>query len=349
MRLSQGVTDLASATALDVKPGQQLAGIEMSLKRVPVFRVKGSVTSAPAPLNEFQFELIAQPSDDLGGRFTVVPRNGDQFEASGVPSGAYSLVARKGGHTWGWQQVVIADRDVEDIKLQLSPLFSVHARFVVEGASAQTPASPGASTVPVRKSGSQAAHAPALQPVLNLVPFESGIKQVNVPSQQDDTFIITDLGYDQYHVAIRGLADDLYVKSVKFGETNVAESGIDFRNLYGPAQLDITLSPAGATLDGDVQDDSKPLAGAVVALVPDSISAGKTDRLKTAITDDAGHFKIKGLAPGPYKAYSWDTVDSSVYRDPDLLRPYESAGVRVDATERGSVNIQLKVLHGITP
>lgn len=102
-------------------------------------------------------------------------------------------------------------------------------------------------------------------------------------------------------------------------------------------------------MDGDVQDDSKPLAGAVVALVPDSISAGKTDRLKTAITDDAGHFKIKGLAPGPYKAYSWDTVDSSVYRDPDLLRPYESAGVRVDATERGSVNIQLKVLHGITP
>ena len=54
-----------------------------------------------------------------------------------------------------------------------------------------------------------------------------------------------------------------------------------------------------------------------------------------AVTDEAGHFVIKGIAPGSYEIYAWDTVDiNAVMYDPDFLRPYSADGPTVREAQK---------------
>ena len=165
---------------------------------------------------------------------------------------------------------------------------------------------------------------PSPNPVLLLMPSEAGIRQVSAASQPDGTFILNELGLDRYHATFRGVPDNLYVKSVKLGEGDATEAGLDFRAGRPTGSIEITLGSDGAVLDGVVQDDSGAPSKGYVALIPDTILGGHTERLKSTSADETGHFKIQGIAPGNYKIYAWEDINSAVYRDPAFASPLTS-------------------------
>ncbi len=86
----------------------------------------------------------------------------------------------------------------------------------------------------------------------------------------------------------------------------------------------------------------QPVPGATVVLVP--TERERVDQLtyyKTASTDQSGSFTIKNVAPGEYKAYAWDDVESGAYYDPGFVKQVESKGEPVSLRESAKLTLQL--------
>jgi hypothetical protein len=91
-----------------------------------------------------------------------------------------------------------------------------------------------------------------------------------------------------------------------------------------------------------MNDQGRPVSGVTVAVVPEISKRPQLHLFKAATTDQDGRFVLKGLAPGEYKAFAWDRIESGAYQDPEFLRRYESDGKPVTMGEGSQVEIQLE-------
>ena len=66
--------------------------------------------------------------------------------------------------------------------------------------------------------------------------------------------------------------------------------------------------------------------------------------IKTADTDQNGHFVIRGVTPGEYKVFAWEDIEEGAYEDPDFMKPHESDGQTVSIKERGHETVELKAI-----
>jgi hypothetical protein len=140
-------------------------------------------------------------------------------------------------------------------------------------------------------------------------------------------------------------AQALYLKSASWGTADVTDGEIDISNGVPPrTELTVVMGADGGQLEGTVKgENSDPIDGATITLVPTG-SRRSRSYYRSATTNSQGHFTIRGIAPGSYKVFAWDTVNlNAVTYDPDFLRPYEGAGqnVEVSTNDKKSVNLKL--------
>jgi len=91
-----GARLLASATPIDLAPGQEKGGVDFALQPVPAVRVSGTVISAGALDPNFVLRLLPRGSEDLGvgsEQATALVSASGAFTFLGVPSGSYTLDA----------------------------------------------------------------------------------------------------------------------------------------------------------------------------------------------------------------------------------------------------------------
>jgi hypothetical protein len=91
-----GARLLASATPIDLAPGQEKSGVDVALQPVPVVRVSGTVTSSAALDPNFVLRLVPRGSEDLGvgaEQATALVSASGAFTFLGVPSGSYTIDA----------------------------------------------------------------------------------------------------------------------------------------------------------------------------------------------------------------------------------------------------------------
>jgi polysaccharide lyase family 4-like protein len=82
----------------------------------------------------------------------------------------------------------------------------------------------------------------------------------------------------------------------------------------------------------------------MVVLIPDPGSHQKPDQYKTANTDQHGHFEIRGVPPGHYRAFAWEKLDAAAYDDPAFLKPFESKSESFDIAANEQKSVQLKMI-----
>jgi len=68
------------------------------------------------------------------------------------------------------------------------------------------------------------------------------------------------------------------------------------------------------------------------------------DLFKDATTDQHGQFRLKGVAPGEYRIYAWDDVESGAWLDAAFLRNLEGKSETVTVEPKGRQKIELKVI-----
>jgi hypothetical protein len=155
------------------------------------------------------------------------------------------------------------------------------------------------------------------------------------------------LGYvfpGEYRVQVSPPGADMYLKEVTFEREDVLSRPWEISNQTGAGTLTIVFSNKSGQIEGTLVDAlSQPVRGNQVVLIPDQ-DRDRSELYKTSVTDQNGRFTFRGIAPGGYKAYSWETIEANAWYDRDLLTQYEPHGKSVHIRESGKEAIELKII-----
>ena len=320
----------SSATAIEVSPGAQISGINLTGMRAQTLHVKGRVGAATV-VHAMPIWLSLEPRDDLQsgmpGLSAAVDGHGD-FQVNGVVPGWYvlraSCMARDGKVYSGRMPVEVRDSNIEGIELELRPPRKLRGRVIIEDKGDLQ----GASLYVQIQGKDQ-----------SLV-MGSGPAQV----KEDLTFESNYIGVGPYDFDVHGYPENFYFKSIRIGDQDVTETGVDFAE-DAAGELTFVLSPNGGVVEGSVQNaKDKAAAGAKITLIPDAKHRSSRLRYKTVDADQKGRFVIKGVAPGEYKIYAWEDIEEGAYQDPDFMKAHESEGKTVSIKERGHETVELKAI-----
>ena len=161
----------------------------------------------------------------------------------------------------------------------------------------------------------------------------------------DGSFSWKDVPPGTYSVQISDVSamPDWFLKSVVSDGHDATDSG--FSVGAGAITLDLMASANGATVDGVAGDQNdEPVADAVIVAVPEARFRNRPDRYRKAVADQSGHFSLRGLPPGDYTLFAWESVDGEAYYNPEYLRDYEGRGKPMRVREGNRISVQLKAI-----
>jgi hypothetical protein len=164
----------------------------------------------------------------------------------------------------------------------------------------------------------------------------------------DGGFTLSNLAPDRYRLNLVGLSEEYYVKSARLADSEILTSGVDFTHGVSGA-LDIILSNNGGQIEGVVLNASdQPVTAATVVLVPDEPRRSETHLYKEVTADQYGRFNIKAIAPGGYKLFAWEEVDSGAYQDAEFLKAFEALGESRTIHENTRESAELRLIPAET-
>jgi len=321
------VTDPETAVPVEISPGQELTGIDFTLVPQRTVRVSGRVLAAGGGRGSTQVALLPRsPRGPFRGRAREDSVEADgTFELSGVAPGAYILAAMRHEENMTYsarEAVDVGNSNVEGLTLSLAPNGTVSGKVVVEGGTL-----------------------PESRVFVNLRPDDVLSRGGNARAQADGTFQVRNVSAGEYHVTVGGAPEDYYLKSVRRGNEVFANRSVPLAQ--DTAGLEVVLSPSGARVEGQVlTDENLPASGVMVVLVPVRELRHFRAAYRTGTTDVTGQFVLRGIPPGDYTAYAWDSDEGDVWMDPEFLALYEGKGQRVSLVAGGGQAVQLVLLAG---
>ena len=308
---------------MEVAPGARVTGIDVTLARSRVFRVRGRVVSATgAGVGNASITLgQGGPGADLSGfgRHTA-PRNAaGEFEFPDVPPGSWEVAASQGEVLRGKLPVEVADADVDDVRLIVGPGGEVRGHVSVEGDKK-----------------------PALT-YTEVFLTANGRSGWMPRLDADDTFTLRNLPAERHTVSVQHMPEGLYVKSVRSGQIDVLRDGL----LIPPGAtvpLEVVLASDGGGIEGAILDKyEQPVPSATVVLVPEPALREGGEFFKTTTTNQYGHYEFRSVRPGDYTVFSWADVEPEAWEDPEFLAPFEKRGtpvkVRAEGHEKADAHI----------
>jgi len=354
-----GVRDVAGAAVIDVQPGAELNGVDFVAARQQLYSVRGRIVDSTAgrPPLTASVSLAYRTLSGVAGAFNsgtkYDPATGD-FELRNVPPGSYVVqaIAAAAAPVASGEAIVrisalalqpnarlpidVSNADIDGVNLQLIGGAPLPGRISVDGAPLSS--MPGWERVRVHLAPAlHTSFAPNLQPA----------QPVAQRPAADGSFTVEGVSPGEFVVGpVSGLPSGFYVREARFNQTDVLSQPLRF-SAGGTGQLEIMLSSKAGQLEGVVVDASnRGAAGAQVVLVPER-NRQRVDLYKTAATDSAGRFVFRSVAPGEYRVFGWEALESYAYFDADLLRRVESQGVPVRISESAGNSVSLRVISAI--
>jgi hypothetical protein len=358
-----GVVDPTAATAIVIKDGAEIAGIDFSIQTIAstaIFKISGRATNplaAPNPttgvvdrnVNTFMLSPLepgildsvnppavqnslpaaARPNGEFEIR-NVRPGTYDLFIyylAPGPPAAAPPLPSSVQRDYIDRARVDIRNSDVEGITLQIQKGTEIRGKVV----------SQGTTSVPMDKIK------------INLrsqdtMPDAFAIIVGTISVDASGNFSAPDIASARYSLQVTGLPETAYVADIRQGGTTIFNTGFTAGNQ--PATLlEIVVNANGGTIEGNVQTlDHKPVPNSMVVLVPPESDRQNAMKYKTAPADEKGNFSMKGVPPGEYTLFAWESVPLTAWMNSDFLAKYQTRGRQVIAKQGTRVDVQLDLI-----
>ena len=325
-----GTPDRAKASSIVIKAGEEIPSVEMLMRQVLVYHVRGRVYNqiTHKPGNGTNIVLIPKAVGhqwEFSDQQAIVQKPDGSFDIPEVLTGTYVLIAfwfDEGKFYTSRTAVDVGNADVEGLGVTIAPGISINGRVIWDG-----PPSLEKDELTVMASPTEAS-------------FDFG---GNTRVNQNGSFTLKDVGDGTYYADLSGQSKDCYVKDVQYAGSSVLEEG--FSVARGSAgSLEITISSRGARVQGAVADqDGLPASGVWVAFLPDAAHQSQHRLYKAQTTDQYGHFDLRGITPGDYKLFSWDEAEDGAWEDPDFMKPFYEKGqgesVSVQEGDTKSVNL----------
>jgi hypothetical protein len=313
---SPNVTDRAQAERVIVRPGTEVGGIEIRLRRVPVWTIEGTVTDeAGHALGGIAVKL--RPLDEWQPDEASTVTSGDgTFRFSGVRPGEWRLSAM-GAARGGFAGVVVDKHDVERVAVRLLPPFALEGvveRDEPRDADGKRKVS-GVSLVPDGGQGKQE------------LAFHQQDGEIRFPKVQPGRYTIFPLGY------IPGY----YLESVKLGDREVMSHPVDLTDGAIPFRV-IYRNNAGR-----VRGTVEKCGASTVVLLPQDEALLDDQFIRSAKCDGSGRFEVGSLKPGEYYAFAFDRIDQWAFSDVSFVRNLRplAASVHVEAGQAADVDLKV--------
>jgi len=285
-----GVPRVEMAAPITLSAGENRT-LEMRLQKRELHHIS-AVIQGPEGREAEQIQITVNSV----ARGTIVaeqiPKAGP-FRIEGLDEGSYELYATflttkttpPEDHAFAIQPVDINDRDIDDLKLVMTPGVSIRGIVTMAEKDASVPGGPMMFLGPMPLSGAHAlGAAQALQSPDHL--YWQGF-----PSGE--------------YWPMLGLPNGYALVSVTFNGHPVFNTEIDIEAPESTVNFVVTSRPAALT--GTIRDsDQNPIGGATVVLLPqplpDRMDKFNFFAIRVADSDSNGLFHFEDLGPGKYKA-----------------------------------------------
>jgi hypothetical protein len=287
--------DEHAASPVRVIAGTEVRGLDLRVRTSRLYSVRGKAIGLHGePVNGVHLMLHSLDSPDRTGRGANA--SSGTFEFHDVPPGHY--VIRPGPETnsrvpvyelTALLPVTVGAADVEDLQLTFSPGAEVLGVVRLEyGSFSQRGV------------------------MILLEPVNGWFGGYHWAELKDAVFSLHGVLAGLYRVHVQGLLDGYYVKSIRrYGGRNLAHDELDLSSGVS-GTLEILLSNKPAAISGTVHDlDGNPVADALV-----KIWMKDDPDVRRVNTDGAGHFSLRNLVPGEYRAIAFETSSQASSKTP---------------------------------
>jgi hypothetical protein len=300
------VRTAAEAETLLVAPGAQLTDIDMRLRKVRVFHVRGKV-SGPPPVT----------IRDVNDGWTVHVKPDGAFDIAGFAPGRYRLASESDAGQSPVQEVPVEKRDVDGLAFQIEPAIEITGS--VEGVTEKLD---------------------QFRVWLEPRGLTSGSR--NAQLQANGLFTVGRLSPQAYAVSAR-TPDGTYLKSVRFGTEDISATAI-VNIVPGAGPLILGIAADVGSVTGVALSAGASAVPVYVTIAPTGASAGRADRVQfTQVEDAGGAFELYDTPPGEYRILACETADASITESAEFRKLFEarSEAVTVRAGEHPSVRLQV--------
>jgi len=330
-----GTVDRSQATTIELHAGDDYP-VNFSLTPGPSLNIRGTVvnlppkTSATIMLQARDFSLV------LNG--TEMHKDGS-FVIRDVSPGSYTILATVEGSPiplTARQSVQVGSSDVENIRLAPQPGATLRGRLRLEGRG-----NSGFDRNQIFLLLESMDGEP--EGAITVSESFSNLTQVGA----DGSFQWVDVPAGNYYVQVstreNGSSEEWYVKSALAGGREVNDSGFAVNG--GSVVMDVVASANGGIVEGVVADHKGgPIANAVVVAVPDERMRKRTDHFRKTVSDQSGHFTLRGIRPGEYSILAWESVEGEAYYNPEFLKAYDGRGTAVRIVEGDRKTLQVEAM-----
>jgi protocatechuate 3,4-dioxygenase beta subunit len=323
-----GTQNMDRASEIDVKSGDEISGMDITLVRNRTYRIRGTITDLSGNSDAGDYAVAVRSVERLGNRisssFARIDPKDRSFELSGLAPGIYEVMGIKfdAEADRGIARVEIIDADIDSVKIVMSLGTELRGQVAMDGKTALPP---------------------TLRVWLVGKPKGQSFGGMARP-KPDGTFNLINVHDGSYAISVESECKDCYLKSARLNGVDLLERGLQ---VSGPVSqpVELVYSSRGGTVDGTVvKDDGLPAVGATVVLLPDASRREWADMHERGVTDQYGRFTIRGVAPGTYGAFAFNrSEDADEIEDPEFLNPIESQGKSVEIEENGKQTVQLKL------
>ena len=332
-----GTRDRSQATPVPLHAGDDFPA-NFSLTPSPSLTIRGSVVNLPPGSSA----AIVLQSKDFNLVLSGAEMHKDgSFEIRDVSPGAYNIVATVENVAvpmMARQSLQLAE-SVEGVRLSPQSGGTIRGRLHLEGGGAKS--DPGQFFLLLH---SVAEDNDNNDDAFGAVTMGVGFSNLAHVSN-DGSFSWKDVPPGTYSVQISDVSamPDWFLKSATSDGHDATDSGISVGG--GAITLDLTASANGGTIDGVVgNQDDEPVADAVIVAVPEARFRNRPDRYRKAVSDQSGHFSLRGLPSGDYTLFAWVSVDGEPFYNPEFIKSYEDRGKAIRVHEGNRMNVQLKAI-----
>jgi hypothetical protein len=306
------VTDASQASVQVLAPGAELDGIDLHMHKQRVFHVRGHVQLPPGQRGAV--DVVPCGGGSGIGINTAILKDG-AFDAAGLIQGNWCLMVNQvvdNTHAfYASQSVTIAEHDVNNVNLALTPATVIRGQILVDGAApAKLP------------------HMP-----IRLDPVEQPGRGAGTAASEDGSFVLENVAPAQYRLMNLNLSG-MYLKAIRLNGQDVANGIIQVTQ--GGAQMTLLFSTdsgeAGGTVEGGGNFVSAESASSLTSMPAIS-----------GVTPE-GKFQFRNLPPGEYKMLAWETTNFGLLQYAEFRKLFDSRAVTLTVHAKGQEAVQLKVV-----
>jgi beta-lactamase regulating signal transducer with metallopeptidase domain/protocatechuate 3,4-dioxygenase beta subunit len=332
-----GDPDVKKARSVDLPPGGNVGGIDLSLagSRVRTRHVRGTLLDpSGARVPGVTVSALPRSSGPSMVAPTAITDVNGTFDLAGVGTGAYVIRGALPGFA-GFAPLGPGDADAEGLTISMSLGVRVQGKISVEGRGSG--ALPDLSRLSVQLQNS----IPGL-PGVSSTAINGDAFSINAPQVGDYRVFVNPIMTPFISGPVRkpAIPPDLqnaYVKAIRLnaddglnGTVNVAPR---------PGQLEIVIALNGGIVEGVVNDRQQPAPNATVVLVPAVRS--RIDLYRIVNSGGNGRYRMQGIPPGDYRVFAWEYIEDGTWFDSEFTRTQESKGKPVRITEGNTSDLSL--------